>query len=86
MRLASLGGRAAALLWVWCGTGPAAGAEDVAALSFTAAQATRGEALFQANCAGCHGATLQGSPGGPPLVGPAFRGRWQPQTGMRSSS
>jgi alcohol dehydrogenase (cytochrome c) len=31
---------------------------------------------FRSNCAACHGATLLGGPGGPPLVGPTFRSRW----------
>ncbi len=39
-------------------------------------QATRGEELYQQNCAVCHGAQLQGTPAAP-LTGPAFSGRWE---------
>ena len=61
--------------------GPALAQEAAQPLPFTKAQAERGKALFEANCAQCHGADLNGSPGGPPLTGFAFRGRWQPQKG-----
>jgi len=50
-------------------------------MSFTEAQSDRGRALFETNCAGCHGATLQGGPAAPPIVGAAFRSRWQFQQG-----
>src|SRR5512138_1212029 len=44
---------------------------------FTADQAQAGRAAFQANCAGCHGADLQGYP---PLAGSAFMGGWGTRT------
>jgi alcohol dehydrogenase (cytochrome c) len=50
-------------------------------LSFTEEQAARGQAIAAATCATCHSATLQGGPGGPPMVGAAFRARWTPQSG-----
>jgi S-disulfanyl-L-cysteine oxidoreductase SoxD len=40
---------------------------------YTAAQATRGSALFQMRCALCHGDKLEGA-AGPPLVGDVFLG------------
>ncbi len=49
------------------------------AASFTEDQAARGKAVFDANCAACHGLTMGGGPGGPPLTGAAFRVRWDPQ-------
>ncbi len=38
-------------------------------------QAARGELLYQAHCASCHGQRLEGNPGAP-LAGPAFLARW----------
>jgi len=38
---------------------------------YTDAQATRGQAVYAQQCAGCHGAALKGAQG-PPLVGDAF--------------
>jgi mono/diheme cytochrome c family protein len=40
---------------------------------YTAAQAARGEALFEVRCAVCHGEMLEGA-AGPPLVGDVFLG------------
>jgi mono/diheme cytochrome c family protein len=45
---------------------------------YTDAQAARGRALYQQQCAKCHGAALQGSEG-PPLAGSAFLATWGPQ-------
>jgi mono/diheme cytochrome c family protein len=45
---------------------------------FTEAQAARGRALYDKQCALCHGATLQGAQG-PPLAGDGFVGTWQTQ-------
>jgi len=45
---------------------------------FTDAQARRGEAAFQSNCAACHGKTLQATnPDAPNLTGPSFSTSWQ---------
>ncbi|HEY5929909.1 MAG TPA: cytochrome c [Burkholderiales bacterium] len=44
--------------------------------TFTDAQATRGNELYQQNCSICHGSQLQGNPAAP-LTGPAFSGRWE---------
>ena len=42
---------------------------------YTAAQAKRGEAIYQNRCVICHGATLAGE-AGPPLAGQSFLGVW----------
>jgi mono/diheme cytochrome c family protein len=43
---------------------------------FTAAQAERGQTLYQPQCAACHGQTLAGAEAAPALAGPAFMGSW----------
>ncbi|MBB6096784.1 mono/diheme cytochrome c family protein [Deinobacterium chartae] len=48
-------------------------------IPFTAAQATRGQEVYTAHCAMCHGAQLQGG-GAPPLAGEAFDKRWNGKT------
>lgn len=50
---------------------------------FTNAQATRGAVLYEAKCAACHGAQMEGSVG-PELAGPGFLGMWggQPLTNL----
>ena len=50
-------------------------------IPFTDSQAAHGRTLFEANCAVCHGPTLEGGPGGPPLKSGAFRQRFQLQPG-----
>ena len=45
------------------------GAADPAKPSFTADQASKGEAAYYANCAMCHGANLEG------ISGPALKGK-----------
>lgn len=47
---------------------------------YTEEQASRGKAVFDSRCAMCHGAGLTGGPGGPPLTGPSYRGRWDGQS------
>jgi len=42
---------------------------------YSAAQATRGEQLYKAQCGGCHGDAMQGTIG-PPLIGDAFLANW----------
>jgi len=42
---------------------------------YTEAQAVRGQTLYSARCANCHGATLTGR-SGPPLAGDDFNGIW----------
>jgi mono/diheme cytochrome c family protein len=43
---------------------------------FTADQAARGETLYKAGCAKCHGATLAGTDDGSPLAGANFLANW----------
>ena len=46
-------------------------------VSFTAAQAERGQTVYRNSCQDCHGTSLDnGEFGGPPLKGGYFRGRW----------
>jgi mono/diheme cytochrome c family protein len=45
-------------------------------VGFTQAQATQGKTVYISNCAGCHGAKLQGG-AGPALSGSAFAARWE---------
>ena len=45
---------------------------------FTDAQAARGQAIYQKQCASCHGDALQGVQG-PPLVADAFLSHWHTQ-------
>lgn len=47
-------------------------AAALAPLAFTAQQVSTGRGLFGGGCAGCHGETLAGLDGGPPLVGERF--------------
>ena len=45
--------------------------------SFTSAQTEQGKALFMANCAVCHDASLTGSSHGPALTGQPFAEKWR---------
>ena len=47
---------------------------------YTEAQATRGAALFDRECAGCHGPNGEGGGMPPALVGPAFTANYDGQT------
>jgi mono/diheme cytochrome c family protein len=47
---------------------------------FTADQAAQGKALFEAKCAICHGAELNGAEMAPPLAGGVFLGNWTGQS------
>ena len=48
--------------------------------AFTAAQQKRGAAIYNRECSTCHGETLKGGEGSPPLVGPAFTTTYAGQT------
>lgn len=48
--------------------------------TFTAEQAARGKAAYDANCVSCHGPDLVSANYGPPLAGPYFEGKWVGQT------
>jgi S-disulfanyl-L-cysteine oxidoreductase SoxD len=47
---------------------------------YTQAQADRGKALYQKQCASCHGADLDGGGTAPPLTGKDFKNNWDGQT------
>ena len=49
-------------------------------VGLTAAQASRGKAVYDDNCANCHGANLDDGEFGPPLRGSAFKNRWSSQS------
>jgi mono/diheme cytochrome c family protein len=68
---------AALVVWVGVLTN-AQGARTVRDGVFTDAQAARGQAIYQKQCASCHGNALEGVQG-PPLVADAFVSRWQTQ-------
>ena len=44
---------------------------------YSKAQATRGKALYEEECAKCHGITLGGGDGSPDLAGAGFLDRWK---------
>jgi mono/diheme cytochrome c family protein len=68
---------AALIVWVTALT-HAQGARTVRDGIFTDAQAARGQATYQKQCASCHGDELQGAQG-PPLVADAFLSHWHTQ-------
>jgi mono/diheme cytochrome c family protein len=55
--------------------GKAAQSRSVAEGVYSAAQAARGQQIYQAQCAECHGNSLDGG-SGPPLVGESFLSSW----------
>ncbi|MGV8839681.1 MAG: c-type cytochrome [Bauldia sp.] len=73
-RAAGLAG-AAVLIGSAVAFGPGASAQQLAPITFTTAQANAGRSAFGDNCAGCHGAQLQGA-GGPALTGAGFQSDW----------
>ena len=68
---------AALVVWAVALTS-AQGARTVRDGVFTDAQATRGQAIYQKQCASCHGVKLEGVQG-PPLVAEAFLSHWHTQ-------
>lgn len=56
--------------------GSAVSAQELQQASFSAAQAARGETLYQQNCAACHLADLTGSFEAPNLADSSFRSNW----------
>jgi mono/diheme cytochrome c family protein len=55
--------------------GNAAQSRSVAEGVYSGAQASRGQQIYQAQCAECHGNSLDGG-SGPPLVGESFLSNW----------
>ncbi|MDA0926626.1 MAG: PQQ-binding-like beta-propeller repeat protein [Proteobacteria bacterium] len=56
--------------------GSAVSAQELQQAGFSAAQAARGETLYQQNCAACHLADLTGSFEAPNLADSSFRSNW----------
>jgi cytochrome c len=67
---------AGAFLLLGCGLAQAQAAKTAADGVYTAAQAARGNTLYQTNCAVCHGGSLQGEDENPSLSGKHFSTRW----------
>ena len=65
----------ASVVAVWPGGRPLQ-AQALSTPSFTAVQAARGKASYDAGCASCHGASLDDGAFAPPLKGNDFRLRW----------
>jgi alcohol dehydrogenase (cytochrome c) len=51
-------------------------AQSLGAPTFTTAQQSAGDAIYQESCASCHGKNLDDSEFGPPLKGVEFRSAW----------
>ncbi len=60
-------------LMVLGGCDSPSGGDRVATPAPRAAEAGHGKALFEANCAQCHGADMRGTAKGPPLLHPYYR-------------
>src|ERR1700732_4898104 len=69
-----------AILAVMLAAGYSANAGDTPALSFTVEQVKLGRVEFGNSCANCHGPTLGGGPGAPPLNSASFRVHWRLRT------
>jgi S-disulfanyl-L-cysteine oxidoreductase SoxD len=70
--------KSAAAVWIIAQTLVMASAQGKSTQDgvFTAAQATRGEAIYTRSCAGCHQADLSGDGQTPALVGKDFNMDW----------
>ena len=73
-----LAGSAAGVAWAQ-GQAPIQGV--FSGQAYNDAAAARGQVAFAQSCGRCHGANLAGGEFGPTLVGPAFAGHWQGQSG-----
>ena len=56
-------------------TGQAPQARSITEGVYSAGQAARGQQIYKAQCAACHGNTMEGT-NGPPLVGEGFLSNW----------
>ena len=68
----------ACALVFWATTGQAGQPRSVGDGVYSARQATRGQPIYSAQCAECHGPALEGS-SGTPLAGDAFLSNWSAQ-------
>lgn len=59
---------------------PATQLSPLANGAYNAAQQKRGAAIYNRECSTCHGETLEGGEGSPPLAGSAFRASFGGQT------
>jgi mono/diheme cytochrome c family protein len=78
-RLAGVACAALVLPMAWAAlaqTGPTAASAGI----YSKAQAGRGAELFAAQCARCHGASMEGLDVAPPLTGERFLGNWTNQS------
>ncbi len=78
------GGRRAGLVWgvlpALAALAPPDAGAQLAAASYTAAEADAGRAAYDRACASCHMPNLSGSFEAPELAGPTFRGAWGSQS------
>ena len=72
-----LGATSCAVAFVTAGltTGQAGQSRSIADGVYSSAQAVRGQQIYQAQCASCHGNALEGTIG-PPLAGDGFLSNW----------
>jgi mono/diheme cytochrome c family protein len=59
---------------------PASRSSTLATGAYTAAQQKRGAAIYNRECSTCHGETLEGGEGSPPLAGATFRASYGGRT------
>jgi mono/diheme cytochrome c family protein len=60
-------------------TGHAGQSRSITDGVYSAQQAARVQAVYQADCAGCHGNSMEGAGAGPPLAGESFLSNWSAQ-------
>src|SRR5215470_11174143 len=64
-----------ALLVMFSSSGHAVQSRSVTDRVYSTAQAARGQQIYKAQCAGCHGDAMEGT-SGPPLAGDSFLSNW----------
>ena len=75
IRLLAVSGAVATAILTSRPIGPIA-AQSLGAPTFTTAQQSAGDAIYEASCASCHGKNLDDGEFGPPLKGVEFRSAW----------
>jgi mono/diheme cytochrome c family protein len=66
---------ACALLLIFSSSGQARQSRSLTDRVYSTAQAARGQQIYKAQCAGCHGDAMEGT-SGPPLAGDSFLSNW----------